>query len=147
MKTETRKMTACDAGEVLEMMRTFYSSPAVHTNGSDEIFSSDIAQCVGDNPFVEGYIFCDGDEIQGYGMIAKSYSTEFGKNCIWIEDIYVKPHYRGGGIGTGFIRLISEKYADCLIRLEAEADNKYALRVYENCGFSVLPYLEMIKNG
>lgn len=147
MNTQTRPMTARDTEAVLEMMRVFYSSPAVYTNGSDEIFRNDIAQCVGENPYVEGYVFCDGDEIQGYGMIAKSYSTEFGKNCIWIEDIYVKPHYRGGGIGTGFLRFISEKYADCLLRLEAEEDNIYALRVYENCGFSVLPYMELKKNG
>ena len=145
MKTETRPMVAQDTQAVFEMMRAFYSSPAVHTNGSDEIFKNDIEQCVGDNPYVEGYIFCDGDEIQGYGMLAKSYSTEFGKSCIWIEDIYVKPHYRGAGIGTGFLKLVSEKYADCLLRLEVEEDNKYALRVYESCGFSVLPYMEMRK--
>ena len=145
LKTETRPMVAQDTEAVLEMMRSFYSSPAVYTNGSDEIFKTDIEQCVGDNPYVEGYIFCDGDEIQGYGMLAKSYSTEFGKNCIWIEDIYVKPNYRGAGIGTGFLKFVGEKYADCLLRLEAEADNIYAVRVYENCGFSVLPYMEMKK--
>ena len=145
MKTETRPMTQKDSEAIFEMMKIFYSSPAVHTNGSDEIFRNDIAQCVGDNPYVEGYVFCDGEEIQGYGMIAKSYSTEFGKNCIWIEDIYVKPHYRGAGIGTGFLNFIGEKYSDCLLRLEAEQDNIYALRVYENCGFSVLPYVELKK--
>ena len=145
LKTEIRPMEAKDTEAVLQMMRSFYSSPAVYTNGSDEIFKTDIEQCVGDNPYVEGYIFCDGDEIQGYGMLAKSYSTEFGKNCIWIEDIYVKPNYRGAGIGTGFLKFVGEKYADCLLRLEAEADNIYAVRVYENCGFSVLPYMEMKK--
>lgn len=145
LKTETRPMTARDTDAVFEMMKIFYSSPAVYTNGSDEIFKTDIEQCVGDNPYIEGYIFCDGDEIQGYGMLAKSFSTEFGKNCIWIEDIYVKPHYRGAGIGTGFLKFVSEKYPDCLLRLEAEADNIYALRVYENCGFEVLPYMEMKK--
>jgi len=145
MKTEIRPMTQKDSEAVFEMMKIFYSSPAVHTNGSDEIFRNDIAQCVGDNPYVEGYVFCDGEEIQGYGMIAKSYSTEFGKNCIWIEDIYVKPYFRGAGIGTGFLKFIGEKYADCLLRLEAEQDNMYAMRVYENCGFSVLPYVELKK--
>ncbi|MBR5272871.1 MAG: GNAT family N-acetyltransferase [Clostridia bacterium] len=138
-------MTAHDGEAVYEMMRAFYSSPAVYTNGSDEIFRNDIAQCIGDNPYVEGYVFCNEEEIQGYGMVAKSYSTEFGKNCIWIEDIYVKPHWRGAGIGTGFLKFISEKYADCLIRLEVEQDNKYARRVYENCGFEALPYMEMKK--
>ena len=145
MTSTIRTMTRCDKDEVLTMMRAFYSSPAVYTNGSEEIFLNDIEQCVNENPYIEGYIFCDVDEIHGYGMVAKSFSTEFGKQCIWIEDIYVKPHFRGAGIGTGFIKFIGEKYADCLLRLEVEEDNKYALRVYESCGFDVLPYMEMKK--
>ena len=52
-----------------------------------------------DNPYLEGYIFEVSGEIQGYGMIAKSFSTEFGRPCMWIEDIYIKESCRGAGIG------------------------------------------------
>ena len=37
-----RNITILDTDSVLEMMREFYSSPAVFTSGSDEIFISDI---------------------------------------------------------------------------------------------------------
>ena len=59
----------------------------------------------GRNPYLDGYIFAapDSGEIQGYGMVAKSFSTEFGKPCAWIEDIYIKDSYRGLGIGSRFI--------------------------------------------
>ena len=84
---------------VLAMMRTFYASPAVLTNGSEEIFKNDIGNCVNDSPYLEGFIFENEQEIQGYAMVAKSYSTEFGKPCIWIEDLYIKEKFRGQGIG------------------------------------------------
>ena len=63
-----------------------------------------------DNPYLEGYIFEDSNEVQGYAMIAKSFSTEFDKSCIWIEDLYIKDEYQGFGIGSLFMDFIVEKY-------------------------------------
>ena len=145
MDSKIRIMQKKDKNAVLEMMRIFYASPAVFTDGSEEIFSSDIENCVNDNPYLEGYILENSNEIQGYMMVAKSFSTEFGKNCIWIEDIYIKEKYRGFGLGNKFMEFICEKYKDCLIRLEAEEENKRAVELYKKFGFTVLPYIEMKK--
>ena len=145
MSSTIRKMTGEDAACVLDMMREFYASPAVFTNGSDEIFRRDIENCVNDNPYVEGYIFEENSGIQGYAMVAKSYSTEFGKPCIWIEDLYLKESCRGLGIGKQFLDYMAERYTDCIFRLEVEEENKRAVRLYEKCGFTVLPYMEMKK--
>lgn len=138
-----RAMTEADAPAVLEMMRVFYASPAVSTNGSEEIFRSDIAACVGDSPYLEGYVFEDESGLCGYAMLAKSFSTEFGKSCVWIEDIYLKENCRGRGIGSLFFDFIGKKYPDCLLRLEAEEENAGAVRFYERHGFTRLPYLEL----
>ena len=78
-------------------------------------------------------------------MLAKSFSTEFGKPCIWIEDLYVKDEYRGRGIGSRFLRFIEGKYPDAVLRLEVEAENERALHVYKSGGFDVLAYMEMKK--
>lgn len=40
--TNIRKMTAGDKQAVIEMMRVFYTSPAVFSNGSENIFLQDI---------------------------------------------------------------------------------------------------------
>lgn len=127
------------------MMRIFYASPAVLSNGSEEIFTADIENCVGDNPYLEGYIIEDAGIIQGYGMVAKSFSTEFGKPCIWIEDLYIKQAYRGREIGKLFLDYIADKYPHCLLRLEVEEENERAMKLYKKCGFEVLPYTEMKK--
>ena len=42
MNSIIRPMTPKDKNSVLEMMRVFYASPAVFTNGSDDIFRTDI---------------------------------------------------------------------------------------------------------
>ena len=145
MNHNIRLMRRDDKPYIIQMMRDFYSSPAVFSNGSEEIFENDFENSVGDNPFIEGYsLECD-ERLVGYAMIAKSYSTEFGKACIWIEDLYIEESYRGLGIGKSFFDFITKKYTDCIFRLEVEEENENAVRLYEKCGFSVLPYMEMKK--
>ena len=138
-----RNMVSADKDAVMEMMRVFYASPAVLSNGSEEIFENDIENCVNDSPYLEGYIFEEAGVIKGYGMVAKSFSTEFGKPCAWIEDLYIKDEYRRAGVGSAFLHFVCEKYADHVVRLEVEEDNLRARKAYEKCGFEVLPYMEM----
>ena len=145
MQSTIRGMEEKDRSRVLEMMRVFYASPAVLSNGSQEIFEADINACLGDSPYLEGYIFENAEEIQGYAMVAKSFSTEFGKPCIWIEDLYVKNEYRGLGIGSHFLGYIESKYPDSIFRLEVEEENDRAVRVYRKCGYEEIPYMEMKK--
>ena len=145
MQSAIREMEEKDRTRVLEMMRVFYASPAVWSNGSEEIFAADFNACISDSPFLEGYIFENAEDIQGYGIVAKSFSTEFGKPCVWIEDIYVKDAYRGFGIGSQFLKFIASKYPDAILRLEVEEENERAVNVYQKCGFEVIPYMEMKK--
>ena len=140
-----KKMTAKDKQTIMEMMREFYSSPAVLSNGSAEIFNADIDACLNNNPYLEGYVFEDGGKTLGYAMLAKSFSTEFGKPCIWIEDLYILSEYRGLGLGSKFFEFIEQIYPNHLFRLEVEEENERAVKVYKKCGFEVLPYMEMKK--
>lgn len=145
MSAIIRKMKKDDKSEVLGMMRIFYASPAVHTSGSEEIFAADFEGCISDSPFIEGYVLEDCDNILGYSMIAKSFSTEFGKPCVWIEDLYIKPDYRGTGLGDKLMSFMTEQYCDCIFRLEVEEENKTAVKLYKKHGFVTLPYVEMKK--
>ena len=144
---EIQIMTREHTEEVLEMMRVFYASPAVHTDGSEEIFLNDVEACVSENPFLEGYVFIQENTLLGYAMTAKSFSTEFGKPCLWIEDLYLKPEARKKGIGTLFFTEIEKKYPGYLLRLEAEEENVPAVSLYQKMGFEVMPYLELKKNS
>ena len=129
MRTIIREMTDEDRGEVFEMMKVFYASPAVSTNGSAQVFQADIDHCVGDCPYLEGYIFQEGQE--------------YGRCCIWIEDLYIREPFRGNGIGSRFLNFMAEKYPDAILKLEVEKENERAIKVYEKCGYETLPYFEM----
>lgn len=140
-----RKMVPADRDEVLAMMRTFYASPAVLSNGSEEIFEADFSACVSENPYLEGLIFESDGVLAGYSMLAHSFSTEFGKPCVWVEDLYLKPEFRHKGVGTEFFGWLSERYKGHTVRLEAEHENENAVSLYRKSGFEELLYMELIK--
>lgn len=139
-----RKMIQEDREIVIDMMRRFYNSPALITNGSEKIFANNVDSCLKKSNYVEGFVFVNDDKVIGYGMLAKSFSTEFGGECIWIEDIYLEEEYRGQGIGSYFIQFVKDTYSDKILRLEVEGDNEKAISTYEKNGFKRLPYMELV---
>ena len=140
-----RKMIASDKEEVIKMMKVFYESDAVLSNGSVEIFENDFNSATNNSPFLEGYIFESNNQIIGYSLLAKSFSTEYGLPCIWIEDLYLKSEFRNKGIGSKFFRFIEKEYPNTLLKLEVERENIKALNMYKKNGYEPLEYLEMIK--
>ncbi len=147
MNITIRKMQRDDSKIVTDMMRKFYTSPAVITDGSEKIFAANVKNCLGGSPYIEGFVFLADKKIIGYGITAHGYSTEFGGECIWIEDIYIEAEYRGRGGGTKFIQYVKELYPDKIFRLESERDNDAALKIYKRLGFKELPYLELVCKG
>lgn len=139
-----RKILREDKKIVVDMMRKFYNSPALITSGSEKIFDNNIESCIKNSPYIEGFVFTIENKIIGYGIIAKSFSTEFGGECIWIEDIYLEKDFRGQGFGTKFINYVKENYRGKILRLEADKDNLHALATYKNFGFKELPYMEFV---
>lgn len=142
-----KEMKTEDTQNVLRMMKIFYGSPAVSHDVAEDTMKRDIEACISDNPLIEGYVFREQDEVAGYGMIVNSFSTEFGKACIWVEDLYIEPKYRSRGIGTQFLSFVEERFREqsVLLKLEVERENTVAVEVYRKHGYEELPYMEMIK--
>ena len=140
-------MTEADRAAVVEMMVTFYDSDATFTKGTVDIFNEDISACISDSPFIEGFV-CEDEEgqLKGYSMVAHSYCTEFGKPCLWLEDLYFGEELRGRGYATEFLDFLHEEYPDHVLRLESEHENEHAMDIYKHKGFTVIPYVELIRN-
>ena len=134
-----------DKNTIFNMMKVFYASDAVITNGSDTIFNNDIDTCISDSPYLEGFTFIKDDKIIGYSMIAKSFSTEFGLPCIWLEDLYILEEYRHQGYGSKFFKYLDENFKNVIIRLEVEEYNLKAIECYKKNNYSFMEYKEMYK--
>ena len=138
-----RKMIKEDKEIVFNMMKVFYNSDAVLTNGSDEIYNNDIDTCISDSPYLEGFVFTLNNEIIGYSMIAKSFSTEFGLPCIWLEDLYIIEKYRHLGYGSQFFKYLDDNFKNVIIRLEVEEYNLKAIECYKKNNYNFMEYKDM----
>lgn len=140
-----RPLAAEDFEQVLGMMKVFYASDALLIHPEEAVLRRTLQDAIGENPYVEGFALEEEGTLAGYGMVAKSYSTEAGGECVWIEDIYILPQFRGKGIGTGFLQFVQAYFSGAArIRLEAEPENEKALAVYRAAGFTELGYTQLI---
>jgi diamine N-acetyltransferase len=66
----------------------------------------------GSNPRVFAEIAeCDG-EVAGFSLWFYNYSTFRGRHGIYLEDLFVRPQFRGKGIGKALIASLAKRCAD-----------------------------------
>lgn len=126
------------------MSRMFYASGAALRQIDDEKrvkFWSEILK----NNAVKGYILEYGNSVAGYALTVSYPSQEFGGEVLWIDELFVKPEYRGKKLGGEFLDFAANSAKKVLLRLEVEQDNQRAIALYKAKGFEVLPYIQMIK--
>jgi GNAT superfamily N-acetyltransferase len=141
-----RKLNQSEKAEVLSMMKVFYASDALLVHPEDAVLEKMLSDALQDTPLLTGYGFEVDGTLAGYGMVTRSYSTERGGICVWIEDIYILPQYRGQGIGSAFLRFVERENPGAVrLRLEAEPENEMAMHVYQKSGFEVLGYTQLVK--
>jgi len=142
-----RPMTGDDRDAVLSMMEDFYASPALLSFPEESVRQRNVENCIGDCPFVHGYILLQNGKTAGYAMTAESYSTEAGGRCLWIEDLYLLQEFRGKGLGQAFFQALHAETRGIYARyrLEAEEENASALHTYRKMGYRELGYLQLIR--
>ncbi len=82
------------------------------------------------------------DTLSGVALFYPTFSTFTGKPGLWLEDLYVRPEFRGQGLGTAFLQRFLDlaRHRGCA-RAEwaVLAWNQPALRRYESLGADVMP--------
>jgi ribosomal protein S18 acetylase RimI-like enzyme len=66
------------------------------------------AALFGDAPALFGHVALAEGEIVGYTLHFLNYSTWEGVHGIYLEDLYVKPGYRGSGLGKALLLNLTE---------------------------------------
>jgi GNAT superfamily N-acetyltransferase len=95
------------------------------------------AALFGQNPRVFADIAEEDGEPAGFALWFYNFSTFRGRHGIYLEDLFVRPAYRGSGIGKALLRhLASRCRAEGLARLEwwVLDWNEPALRFYRSLG-------------
>ena len=141
-----RKMERRDRETVLAMMRSFYDSPAVIHTASDAVLERNVNDCIGDEPLIEGFVFEENGRTVGYSMASRYYNTEYGGLCIWVEDLYFLPEYRGRGLAGEMFEFLEKRYPNAVrFKLEVEPENERAVQAYLKNGYKALDYTVMAK--
>lgn len=142
-----RKISPSDRGEYIKMAEDFYSSDAVCHRVPSSNFESTFTELMQSQKYAEAYVLEYHEKIAGYALLAKTFSQEAGGIQVWIEELYVKPEFRGHGLGHEFFEFLEKHLPRNTkrIRLEAESDNQKAISLYRQLGFQDLPYRQMFR--
>ena len=143
-----RPITPQDKAVYLQMARNFYQSDAVLSPIPSSYIELTFDTILSGTPFASAYLFEEQGVVCGYALLAHTWSQEAGGEVLWVEEIYVKPEYRGKGVGKEFFAFLENRYGKQIkrLRLEVEKENEGAVALYQSQGFSFFPYEQMKKD-
>lgn len=142
-----RKVTPQDKEMYLSLTEKFYQSDAVSHNIPLENRLNTWGEIMRSDEYADCYFVIKDGDVAGYMLLAYTFSQEAGGKTAWIEEIYILPEFRSMGLGNELFDFIkAEIEPDCArLRLEVEADNIRAKKLYKSLGFKQLEYEQMIR--
>ena len=127
-----------DWPEILDMARAFHAEDGHALTQRGEIALRNALHASSPfSPYVQVLTVRDDGKIAGYAVICYSFSIEFGGVTSYLDDFYVKPEYRGNGLGTKALEEfehMSRARGCCIFHLETEAANDKAKAFYMKHG-------------
>ncbi len=139
-----RKIALSDREKYIEMTTAFYSSEAVEHAVDPRNFDMAFDEMMRSDTYVECWIIEENAQIAGYIMLLKTYSQEAGGICIWLDEVWIEPEFRGMGIGGNAIKQVMDIHSDAArFRLEYSDANPRAAQLYRRLGFDDMGYRQM----
>lgn len=135
-----RKFKSSDKKIVAGLIKDFYKELPGIRGIDDKKINRTFLAFAADSGKGNILVIGKGKIIIGYALLANFWSNEWGGNVLFLDEIYLKPEFRGQGIGKNFINyLIKKKYNRATaIQLEVAPHNKKARALYKAIGFK--PY-------
>lgn len=135
-----------DKKEYLAMSEEFYATDAVLHPVPKRNFERTFDLLLTGSRYADAYLVEEDGKAVGYALLAFTWSNEAGGMVVWGEELYIRPQYRGKGIGNAVIARIFKDYGNKAVRfrLETEDSNTGARKLYRRIGFRDLPYRQMI---
>ena len=141
-----RDITLADHDLILPMVEDFYQGDAVLHSVDTEILERSFRDAADPNePLLRGLLILVGDQPAGYLYITQCYSAEVGGRCIFLEEIYLTPSFRGRGLGVDILTWLEKESPTARrFRLEVNPINQSALHLYRRAGYEYLRYEQMV---
>lgn len=128
------------------MADEFYHSSAVLHAVPKENFSRTFDAVLENSPYVRGLLLEQDGQTAGYSLLLPTYSNEAGGMVLWVDELYVRPEFRGHGLGGELLRYVfSLGGRISAVRLEVTKSNRKAISLYRREGFADLDYAQMLK--
>jgi GNAT superfamily N-acetyltransferase len=128
--------TEADVPAILELIRAL----AEYEKLSHVVTATEAAlreSLFGSRPAAEVLLAYWDEECAGFALFFASYSTFLGQAGLYLEDLYVKPHLRGNGIGLGLLKHLARIAAErrCgRVEWEVLDWNEPSIRFYKKLG-------------
>jgi GNAT superfamily N-acetyltransferase len=139
-----RPAGADDLEALLALMADFYeeSGYALDRAHAEEAFRVLLA----DSRLGRVWLIEQGDEAVGHVVVTFVFAMEFGGATAVVDDFYVRPAFRGAGLGTAAlaeVRRACKELGMRAMRVEVGGDNAAAQTVYRRVGFEARDHLLM----
>ena len=133
-----------DLALFLELSQEFYRSAAVLHPIPVQYMENTFREAMRSDVYILIRILEIGGEAAGYAILSRSFSPEAGCPVCWIEELYIRPAFRGRGLGAEFLTSVRAEFPSARLRLEVEPENAGAVALYERLGFTPLEYVSYV---
>jgi len=102
----------------------------------------------GDNPKFQVILADKDHQTVGFSLYFFSYSTWEGRGCLFLEDLFVRPAFRGLGIGKAmliFLARIAQKEECRRFQWHVLDWNELAIGFYQTLGARLLPEWRIVR--
>jgi GNAT superfamily N-acetyltransferase len=108
---EIRPATERDVPLILSLIRELaeYERLSHEIVATEEILRDSL---FGERPAAEVLLGYVGDDPAAFALFFHSFSTFLGRPGIYLEDLYVRPEFRGAGVGRVFLRHLARLAKD-----------------------------------
>ncbi len=106
MNLSIKKVVENDVPQIIVLIREFAAFE--NLSGYCEVTEESLRDAMfGENPCVEGLMAFNDAAPIGYALFYENFASFRGQRGFYLEDLYVKPEYRGRKIGEAFLRRLA----------------------------------------
>ena len=136
MTFRNRAATLQDLETLIELMGEFYAESAVPFDAADA--RQAFVRLIEDSRLGSAWLLAIDQDVAGYFVMTVGFSVGFGGAVVTLDDLFVRPAFRGRGLGRAALEELRNEAVSRGIRalhLEVEPENHVAVALYRSAGF------------